>query len=305
VQPSLQQASRTGPSQAPGVAELTVFGLDVALCGSVPLLRARPAMPTGRTLRLRVERTGSDGLDWPSDADTICEELLPDGTPNFAIESHPQAGYRIHGPRYGVHALSADGRAARCYPEGEEWQRLLIAQVLPFAAVLQGLEVLHAGAVARDRQFLADDVLAVEPVGERLLGHPGTPLAGVARAEAERLEHERRWSEGEQQRVLCAGSRELMVDMQGALEPAELAGAFFLDRRSDGPDRPRFEAVCDPKLLLSATFNFVLAGGERLGRLLDVCALMARLRVERVICGPGADPRAVATAIERELSLGP
>ena len=94
----------------------------------------------------------------------------------------------------------------------EDWQRFLIAQVLPFAAALNGLEVLHASAVAfGDRalaligasgagktslalaacrlgaELIADDVLALERREDRLLAHPGAPLAGVAHAEAERL----------------------------------------------------------------------------------------------------------------------
>ena len=82
--------------------------------------------------------------------------------------------------------------------------------MLPFAALLQGLEVFHASAVvqggeaiallgpsragktslalelcARGASFLADDVLALETREDALFAHPGSPVAGVA------LEHER------------------------------------------------------------------------------------------------------------------
>ena len=55
----------------------------------------------------------------------------------FRIEAHPEAGYLLSGREQGAHLLSADGRQLRCAPEGSPdnvWQRLLIAQVLPFAA---------------------------------------------------------------------------------------------------------------------------------------------------------------------------
>jgi hypothetical protein len=58
----------------------------------------------------------------------------------------------------------------------------------------------------------------------------------------------------------------------------------------------------DAKLLLAATFNFVLATPERLQGLLEVCALAARLRVELISCGPGTGVPELADAVERRLS---
>jgi hypothetical protein len=140
---------------APGVAAAAiVFGLDVYVDVPVPLLSKPQARPTGREVLLRVAPPHADDRGWPRDAKVICDERKPDGSANFRIETHPRAGYLIGGPESGLHVLSPDGREIRCSRAGE-WERLLIAQVLPFAALLHGLEVFHASAVARSGEAVA------------------------------------------------------------------------------------------------------------------------------------------------------
>jgi hypothetical protein len=246
----------------------------------------------------------------------------------FQIEAHPGAGYRIWGPAHGTHLLSHDGCQLTSFPSGHEgtgWQRLLIAQALPFATVLQGLEVFHAGAVLLDdtaiafagpsgsgksstvvelcrggAEFMADDVLALEDAHGELLAHPGTPLVGLDRG-AVRACHEgpspRDRNRFSPQEVVAGDTRELMVHMPSAARAAPLRSLFFLDRRSDGPSRPRFEPAGDARMLLTATFNFVLGSPDRLQRLLEVCALAADRRVERIVFGPAVDPPVVAAAV--------
>ena len=80
-----------------------------------------------------------------------------------------------------------------------------------------------------------------------------------------------------------------------------LSALFFLDRRPDGPPVPRFEPAADPQALLAATFNLLLADPERLTGLLDVCALAARRRVERIILGPRTDATELGAAVARRL----
>ena len=303
----------------------TAFGLDIETATPLSFLSGSSAAPSGRALSLSVHREQAARARWPAGASLICDELLPDGTVNFRIESHPDAGYLIFGPAYGAHLLSADGRSLSCFPEAQPdgaWQRLLVAQVLPFAALLHGLEVLHASAVVRDGEavaflgpsrsgktslalefcdrgarFLADDVLAIETRDGRLLANPGSPLAGVARAQ--RHEDEDDGRPGEQ--VVAENPRERMVRMRGATEPAPLGALFFIDRRADGPASPRFEPTADAQLLLAATFNFVLATPERLQGLLEVCALAARLRVELVTAGPATSAPELVDAIQLRL----
>src|SRR5581483_12273022 len=135
------------------------------------------------------------------------------------------------------------------------WERLLIAQTLPFAALLHGLEVFHASAIVRDGEavafvgpsragktslalelcargarFLADDVLALERRGETLLGHPGSPVASVD---------------------ANSGEDEWLISVRGAANPVPLAALFFIDRRADGPQQPTFAGVSDPRTLLA------------------------------------------------------
>lgn len=325
---------------AVSAARATVFGLDVWGAESLSLLAGAAAAPTGRRLELSTQR-GAGLVPGEHDGfELLWEQLEPDGTVSMRVEAHPDAGYLLWGPRYGSHFLSADGGRVRCVADGareQDWQRMLVAQVLPFAAVLNGLEVFHASAVVLDGQavafagpsragktslalalcrlgagFLADDVLALERDGAGLVGHPGSAMAGVDHDEARRLEglqatvargggSEGGGSEVHGSAVLGANARELLVRTPTVVAPAPLAALFFLERRADGPGEPCFEPLADAGMLLSATFNFLLAAPERLQGLLDVCARAARVRVERAIVGPAVDASQLSAVIARRL----
>jgi hypothetical protein len=307
-------------------ATVTAFGLDVESDFPLSLLAGSMAKPTGRALQVSVNGSATANLPWPDSARLICDERQPDGASIFQIQAHPEAGYLISGPRHGAHRLSADGRLLQCQTKDlpdAQWQRLLVAQVLPFAALLQGLEVFHASAVVwgeqavaflgrshagktslalelcrRDAGFLADDVLSLECREDQLLAHPGTPVAGVAHAQVE--------SAGETgvlpyEEVVAVNARERLVRVPGATDAVPLSALFFLDRRAEGSESPRFEPAADAQILLSATFNFVLATPERLFGLLEVCALAARLRVERIVCGPATSVSQLGAAVALRL----
>lgn len=307
----------------------TVFGLDLHADRELSFLGDATAAPTGREIEASFPAAGPAERLWPEGAELIADERNPGGEIVFQIERSPEAGYRIWGPVYGASVLSADGRRLWGVP-GEvslaAWQRLLIAQVLPFAAVLQGLEVLHASAVAidggvvaltgpsgsgktsvalelcrRGAGFLTDDVLALERVGEELIGHPGTPVVGVDRAEAERL----RAAGVEGGEELSVDARERIERVGGGAEPLPLRALFFLDRRTDGPASPRFEPAADARMLMAATFNLVLSDSRRLAGLLDVCALAARGQIERIVAGPGVDAAELGAAVERRVGASP
>ncbi len=302
----------------------TAFGLDIESQTPLALLAGASARRTGRALGVSVSEGAR--LRWPASSQRLCDDFQPDGSLVYKIETDPQAGYLISGPEYGKHLLSRDGQLLQCDPEGlpdASWQRLLVAQVLPFAALLQGLEVFHASAVVRDGQavaflgrsragktslalelcrrgasFLADDVLAVECRDGRLLAHPGSPLAGVERVDGD---SEIEMGEDMGGQVVAVNARERLVRVIGAAEPVPLAAMFFLDRRADGLPSPCFEPVADAQALLSATFNFVLATPARLQSLLEVCALAARARVERIACGPDTALAELGAAVELRL----
>jgi hypothetical protein len=313
-----------------GISEATVFGLDVVGDAVVPFLAGAQAAPTGRRLEMSVLDARSEVPSWPANAELVCDQRTPNGEVSYRIEAHPKVGYRLWGPGLGIHLLTDGGRQLSSFPEGggdaPGWQRLLIAQVLPFACVLRGLEAFHAGAVVLDGSavafvgpsgagktsivlelcrhgalFLADDVLALERRGGKLIGQVGSPLVGVAPAEAERLHS----IDGvDVAHSFPVDASEQMVRVGGAVDGSPLGALFFLERRSDGPAKPRFEQSEGAGQLLTATFNFVVADPERLQRLLDVCALVADTRVERIVCGPGVQAADVATAVsERQRAL--
>jgi hypothetical protein len=304
----------------------TAFGLDLDSETPLPFFEdagaGGAARATGRPLRILY---GEEQPAWPQEAELISDDRDRDGSVIFQIEAG-EPGYRIHGPAYGSSVLAGDGTEVRGAP-GEEgfegWQRLLVAQVLPFAAALQGLEVLHAGAVVvegegvalsgpsgsgktslalalqrRGAELLADDVVAVERAGEELLAHPGAPISGIDLAEAERLGMQ---GEGERT-VLAVNAREQVARAVLVPGPVPLGALFLLDRKLDGPGQPSFEVEGDPRRLLASTFNLLLASPERLAGLLDICARLAARRVERVTFGPATDPDELAAAIWARLS---
>lgn len=303
----------------------TVFGLDVQTDRPMSFLEGARAGPTGRGLELSLLEA-PEAVSWPAGAELISDQRKPDGTVNFQIELDPEAGFRIWGPDYGLSVLRGDGgRLLGASGGGGEnaWQRLLVAQTLPFAAVLQDLEVLHASAVATPRGavalsgrsgsgktslalelcrrgagFLADDVLALERVDGELVGHPGAPVVGIDNPEAERLSAA---EEVGRTKVLAVDAREQVARAPALAPPTPLRTLFFLDRRPDGPTRPRFEAAADAQALLSSTFNLVLSGPQRLERLLDTCALLAACRVERVECGPAVGVAELGDAVEERI----
>ena len=131
----------------------------------------------------------------------VLERRRKDGTLVMAVDHDPDA--RLSGRRATQRA--PPGRAGRAsilsaFPTVApwRWQRLLFAQVLPLAATLQGLELLHASAVELEGQalgfvapsgtgktsvaahvvaaawnLLTDDVLAVEADAAERLVTPG------------------------------------------------------------------------------------------------------------------------------------
>jgi hypothetical protein len=305
------------------VESATAFGLDLSSETPLPFLEGAGARSTGRPLHISYREQAPA---WPQEVQLISDERGLEGEVIFQIEAADGA-YRFHGPAYGCTVLSGEGTEVQGAP-GEEgfegWQRLLVAQVLPFAAALQGLEVLHAGAVVlggegvalsgpsgsgktslalalqrRGAELLADDVLAVERDGEELLAQPGAPIAGIHLAEAERL---RVQQEGKGAKVLARNGREQVARTAIAPEPVPLKALFLLDRRLQRPSEPIFETEQDPRQLLASTFNLLLAAPERLASLLEVCARLAARRVERIAFGPRTDPDELAAAIWARLT---
>jgi hypothetical protein len=307
----------------------TAFGIDIDSPAPPKLLAPADALPTGRRMRLELAPIAGEPPRWPTGGRAICVRRDRAGVELFTIEEHASAGYRIWGRGRGEYLLSADASHLLCAPDGAsepQWERFLVGQVLPFAALLSGLEIFHASAVALGGRaiafagpsgagktslalalcrlgagFLADDVIALEIASSssaqdvQLLAHPGTPVAGVDRREDERL---RLIGAALPAAGLGGDARERLLPMRGERAPVPLAALFFLDRcRDESRTELSFEPVCGAPLLLAATFNFALDSPKRMRGLLDVCALAARGRVERVVIPSSVDPGELAEAV--------
>jgi hypothetical protein len=264
------------------------FGLDLEADFELPGMDpAGP--PTGRPVRLRL---GEPETDAAGRGERIAE------APGAAVDVVP-GGFLARAEGVGRAWIADRGDEIAWAPESPDAQRFLGGQVLPFAAVLQGLEVFHASAVVaggralavvagsgvgkttlalelvrRGLAFLDDDVLVLD--GE-LLAYPGPALANVG-----------------EERVPVARHQ----------EPVPLGALCFLDRAPRGAAAAsptatveRLDPV-DPKLLLAATFNLALRTPERLTRQLEVCGRIAESAVVlRARCPAGVAPAALAELI--------
>lgn len=297
------------------------FGLVVEASGPLPGLESPHQEGTRRT-RFEVVSPAELAARWPAEeSEWLFRQRLPDGGPALTLERHPTLGFRIFAHRYGHWLVSADGSSisASC-SDGLEpwlWQRFLLGQVLPFAALLKGVEVFHASAVVlNDRvvaivggsgggktsvglnlvlsgmPFFTDDVLALDRVGDRLVCMPGAGASNV-RDEALRDLCER----GRLGEIVGRGPQSLRVTLDRDQRELPLRGIYFLDRSAEHLEL-RFEPTVDPYLLLGSTFNFVIRTPERLAAQLDTCAEIVRSAALFRVAAPQAlDAAGLAAAV--------
>lgn len=243
-------------------------------------------MHAGRALGLRVESEfaipylASDGdapglvhverSAGPASLPRDATRLTPSGS-ELVVDHHPEAGYRFQAPGHGDHLLSADGRRASSQPPEEVgwgWSRLFQGQVLPTAAALQGLTLLHASAVSvgggavaliggsgvgksslahhlrlGGAGHLTDDVAAVSFDAGEVMCHPGPGLAV--------LPPEELGPPGEEPE----DEHERFVRLEAAPGGAPLRAMVFIRRGGTGME-PALTALrpADPRLLLAASF---------------------------------------------------
>jgi hypothetical protein len=158
-----------------------------------------------RTTSVRVLTPDQLDTEWSRPATRIFEPSYPDGRTRFTVDQDSRH-YRLWFEGFGRYLVSADGTEISCVQgtPRERRERFLFAQALPLAALLHGLEVLHASAIcAHDRiaafvgpsgagkttlasrlvvggaGFVTDDVLAVESAADDVLVHPGPPFMAV------------------------------------------------------------------------------------------------------------------------------
>jgi hypothetical protein len=258
-----------------------------------------------------------------ADARRLFALNFTNGKPYLTIDHAEAIGYRVWAPYHGRHLVSVDGTSIVSAPPSKAgwwWQRLVLAQVLPIAASLQGLDLLHASAVVLngravaitaeagtgkttlaahlldlDAELLADDVLAVEPGGKELVAHPGAALVNV---------------DPEQRAQLGARARDRLATELGkgdklyvvgelAARACPLAAVYFLRRDGHGADL-RIEREDDARKLLGSSFVPYLDRPDYLVRHLEVCSRIADEVPVFTILAPRSLPAdQVAAAVAR------
>lgn len=320
--PSARKVEPTGPER--GYA----FGLEVPATAPIPIAAAN-GRSSGRAVAWEIVSDDELAAAWNAqEAVSLLDRRHRSGRPMLAVDHHQVLGYRISAPGFGRHIVSGDGRRVLSVLPNVtpwRWQRLLFAQVLPLAANLQGLEVLHASAVelegrayafvapsgtgkttvaahliARGASFVTDDVFAVETTDAGTLAHAGAGVASIDPRELRAMSREGRNRLGV---VVGRSSFKILVAVDPVPYALPLEGLFFLERdRSATRVEIEEQGSPDPALLLSSAFIPYLDDRQRLLRHLDACArLAATARVFRVRV-PGSRPApAVASEVEHHI----
>ena len=299
------------------------FGIPLRFeLGDVPGLDPRPAGQGAPTVVAGSRGTWSTGGDGVERAFT---QRTPDGRVVATLDRDPAGDYLLDTPGFGRFTVSADGMSvgvdAGTLPPWR-WQRMLLGHGIPLAAMLRGVEILHASAVTlpaaparaiglvapshggktslavqlvrSGAAFLTDDALALRLEGGRVVAEPGGGTASVRNAEVERIDADGRGWPG---RVAARDldSVRLVLERGG---PAPLEAIYLIERDRGVPAASFDEIPAEPRRLLASSFNFVLRTPERLARQLDVCAaIAAQCSVVRVGVPPQVDAAGLAAAI--------
>ena len=277
------------------------FGLDIESNRRLASVGERSGTPLARTLELEFEPVRALKAAFPRGAQVLVERAPVPGRPRVRVELDANLGFHIWAPGFGRYLVARDGTRIRAgVPDrpGIRWERLLLAQPLPLAAVLQGLELFHASAVrvpagivafvassgtgktsaaahlvAGGAELVTDDILAVEATADGVIAHAGGSLLHLSDTEAAVVDA---GSNAERLFVLEERLDKLQFGAQLSTEPARLVGLYFLERSR------RFEQLAierisppSPKLLLSGAFLTYLQLPERLLRQLELCAAVA------------------------------
>ena len=185
------------------------FGLDLTLPWAISGLPPRPAVPGRPALTVTVGSASDADRAWGDSAGRRVVELPGRGArPELVVQAAGDR-YRLDWHAIGRFVLPGNGRLVCTMEPGAraQWERLLLAQVLPLAATVAGVEVLHAGAVAVDglalgivgaggtgkstlacaladqgAEFMTDDALGLTRDGATITAHPGPALARLAAA---------------------------------------------------------------------------------------------------------------------------
>ncbi len=311
----------------------SAFGLEFASSRPIAGIVEQAPSPGARRKTV-IEFADARRLDrnWsPGDAVSLLERRHADGRVMMTIDTHPTLGYRIYAPGHGLHIVSPDGRAIRSALgdiEQWRWQRLMFAQALPLAATLQGLSLFHAsGAEIGGRAFgfiassgtgktslvihlaatgvgrlLTDDVLALDPVGDQIIAHPGPRFVSVDDRELLTLTAEEEARVGQH----IGRSDKSHLEPPAAPLAAPLRALYHLHRARTTANVSIAASGGDARQLLTGRFIWYLQTPRHQAEHLDMSARLAR-SVESfvVLVPPGGSARDLADAVaEHAESLG-
>jgi hypothetical protein len=318
------------PELSPPSWEGTAFGLSLRSEFELPGLdRATEGGGSRgeRGLELTLGRPlHSAGESW---GERLQEWSYPKGPIGLAIDRDAELGYRFYVLDAGVFELSPRGSHAVCRPARDSawrWRRYLTGQVLPFAALLHGLEVFHASAVEvggaaigilggsglgkstlalnlhlGGAGFLADDVMAVERAGPGVVVHPGVATTKVRRLARDLIGPDHRGVLGD---LISEDEHELRYGVDPHQTALPLAVVCMLERSPTATEVELIEEKTDPWHLLGSTFNLLVQDRGRLQAQLNLCAEIARqARFVRVRVGERPGPEAAAQLAARLWSL--
>ena len=324
----MQSAASTGTAtdNAPVVRHGVAYGLR--LTGEFPVrgLWSGVGSADMRCASLEIVSPAALTRSWSArGGEPLIRSPVTRGDPRLTLDVHPHGGYLVRADGFGVYLVDPDGRRILLAPgriENWRWQRLVTAQVIPAAALLQGLELFHASAVQLDGRvlafagasgagkttlavslllaggtFVADDVLALEREGDAVIAHPGPALMNVRESTMRLLDACDRARLGVELGRDDGGTR-LRVRRKAQARP--LHAIYLLRRRLGGRGGVRVERLSppNPAQLLGAGFGSAIRTPDRLVRRLDLCAHLARripvFELEAPAQGP---PRALAEAL--------
>jgi hypothetical protein len=242
------------------------------------------------------------------------------------FDEHPRLGWRLWSASAGTFLVSARGDRITCVPNAQApvatWHRFLLSQVIPLAAVLQGLELLHASAVTlaggvfafaarsgvgktslalrlflRGAGWMADDVVALDVSGPDICSHPGPGITCIRRGEAGSLRPDEWARLGPR---VASSAEEVLQLIPRAAGPLPLRSVYFLERIGD--TELRREPLDDPEVLLGSFFWPALPTPERLASaLLTAGRLSAAVPLFRLGVPKRLDAAGLAEALEEQI----
>lgn len=320
----------------PGAAPIrrgVAFGLRISGDFQAPGLWTGAGTPAMRRASLGIVSRATLERSWSEpESERLLRLSAGRNGPTLLVDAHPERGYLVRARGFGAYLITPGGRRVRLAPgtvERWRWQRLLTAQVLPVAALAQGLDLLHASAVhMRGRvlafcgagsagkttlaarlvlagaTFVSDDVLALERAGDEVIAHPGPALLNLRESGPGPpvFDDDERVRLGVELGRDEAAAR-LQVRRRASASP--LSAIYLLRRSSEGGGHVRLERL-HPRAtsrLLGAAFGTFIRTPARLTRHLDLSAHLAR-RVPMFALEAAADvrPDALSEAVLHQVS---